>query len=219
MTDNAPVLDTFAKRAMKDIPSTSTRLSLLSRARGQDPEAWQELVSLYGPLVAYWCHRCKLSPHATADCIQDVFLAVSKSLHRYDSRRESGAFRGWLWKITLNCIRDNIRRDKRNALASGGSTAHHRLEQYPDATSIPEDEPSGIDALRDLMKRAMEQVRGEFEHRTWEIFSRAVIDQIPTGIVAVEFGIQPATVRQVRCRVLKRLREQLGDLDLSRPHL
>ncbi len=63
------------------------------------------------------------------------------------------------------------------------------------------------------MARAMEQVRGEFETKTWSIFLRSVVDQVSTEIVAKEFNVQSATVRQVRSRILRRLREQLGDLD------
>lgn len=193
--------------------TSHTRLSLLSRARVQDAQAWRDLVALYGPLVAFWCRRCGLSSHATADCIQEVFASVSKSLGSFRPQRETGSFRGWLWTITSNRIKDWIRREQRHTSAAGGSTAKLSLEQIPELDAIPTDEPSSALAVRDLVHRAIDQVRSEFEQRTWDIFSRSVLDQLPTETVAQEFGIQPATVRQVRSRVLRRLREQLGDLE------
>ncbi len=56
------------------------------------------------------------------------------------------------------------------------------------------------------------QIQPEFEPRTWEIFHRSVIDQLPTNLVAEEFGVTAANVRKVRSRILHRLREQLGDV-------
>lgn len=193
--------------------SSQTRLSLLSRARERDGEAWRELVALYGPLIAYWCQRFGLSSHATADCIQEVFASVSKSLSTFRPLRESGAFRAWLWTITSNRIKDLYRREQRHVRPTGGSTALRSIEHIADERDLPNEEPSSAVAIQALMARAMEQVRGEFEPKTWSIFLRSVVDQVSTELVASEFEVRPATVRQVRSRILKRLREQLGDLD------
>ena len=44
------------------------------------------------------------------------------------------------------------------------------------------------------------------------MFARAVMDGITTLQVADEFEVSAATVRQTRSRILRRLRQQLGDL-------
>ncbi|MEM8733143.1 MAG: sigma-70 family RNA polymerase sigma factor [Planctomycetota bacterium] len=193
--------------------SQSTRLSLLSRARERDSVAWSELVDLYGPLIAHWCYRCGFDSHQTADCVQDVFAAVARSLSDYKAQRESGAFRAWLWTITSNKIRDSLRRRRQSPTPSGGSTALAQLEQVPGETEIPESEPTERDQLDELVSRGLEQVRAEFEPRTWDIFRRSVVDQVATAIVAGEFCVTPAAVRQARSRVLRRLRQQLGDVE------
>ncbi len=124
----------------------------------------------------------------------------------------SGAFRSWLWKITSNKIRDQIRRNSRQTRSTGGSTALQKLNELPDAICIPEEEPSEAIELQQLVARGLAQVRGEFETRSWAIFERSVVDQLTTEAVAAEFGVSSAAVRQVRSRVLRRLRQQLGDL-------
>lgn len=194
--------------------SGATRASLLSRAKQQDAAAWRELVSLYGPLVAHWCHRCGLDSHTAADCVQDVFTSVAKSLNGFRAEGSSGSFRGWLWTITSNKIKDMVRRSRNQPSAPGGSTALHFLQNLPQDLDVPDVEPSEPQQLSDLVGRGLEQVRGEFEPRTWDIFRRCVIDQISTAIVAEEFCVTAAAVRQVRSRVLRRLRQQLGDLEL-----
>ena len=192
--------------------SGATRASLIARARGQQSAAWEELVELYGPLVAHWCSRCGLDSHTTADCVQEVFTAVSRSLGRFQAIKTSGAFRSWLWTIAANKIKDVVRTARTQTPGAGGSTALQRLAELPDESSIPDEEPSDAGELQQLVARGLEQVRTEFEPRTWTIFQRTVVDQLPTDIVAKEFGITAATVRQVRSRVLRRLRLQLGDL-------
>ncbi len=190
----------------------STASTLLSRARKRQSQAWEELFELYSPLVAHWCARCGMDAHASADCVQEVFASVARSLDSYEAGRTSGAFRAWLWTITRNKIRDFVRRDRRQAMPSGGSSALVRLNEIPDLDHVPTDEPSSNVELEQLIARGLEQVRAEFEPRTWEIFIRTVVDQIPTALVASEFNIQSASVRQIRSRVLRRLREQLGDI-------
>ena len=192
--------------------SNGTRLSLIARARGQQSAAWEELVELYGPLVAHWCSRCGLDSHTTADCVQDVFTAVARSLGRFQAAKASGAFRGWLWTIAANKIKDVVRKAKMQTPGAGGSTALQRLAELPDESAIPSEEPSDANELQQVVARGLEQVRVEFEPRTWSIFQRTVVDLLPTDLVAKEFNITAATVRQIRSRILRRLRLQLGDL-------
>ena len=193
--------------------SDGTRTSLLSRARRHDPAAWGELVELYGPLVAHWCRRCDLDVHASADVIQDVFSAVSQALDRFQPANREGAFRAWLWTITRNKIRDWIRREQRHPAGGGGSTALRSIHAFRDETSVPDDEPSDDRQINALVLRGLQQVRGEFADRTWRMFERNVIEGIDSAQVAQEFDVTSATVRKTRSRILRRLREHLGDLD------
>jgi len=195
--------------------SSATRLSLISRAVARQTDAWTELVDLYGPLVAHWCRRFGCDTHATADCVQEVFTAVYKSLGRYQPGERAGSFRAWLWTITANKLRDRLRAERPHDRARGGSSAMmglHAIADPNDAMAeIPDDEPTSSDELRGLMVRAMEQVRAEFEPKTWDIFIRSVVDQLSTQAVAQQYQITEATVRKIRSRIMRRLRKQLGD--------
>ena len=201
---------------MTSSQSSATRASLISRARVQESQAWCELVDLYGPLIAHWCQRCGLSAHQSADCVQEVFASVARSLQDFDSRKEHGSFRAWLWTITANKAKDNFRKNRRHVNPKGGSTALGEMEQFPDTATVPDIEPSDAEQVSALISRGLAQVRREFQPRTWDIFRRVVMDQIPTAVVAQEFCVSPAAVRQARSRVLRRLRQQLGDLEDER---
>ena len=191
--------------------SMETRLSLISRVRGADTSAWREFVQLYGPLIRYWCRSRGLESLHIDDCVQDVFLAVLRSLDLYDSHHSSGSFRGWLWTMTKRKVIDCRRRQQRQAQADGGSTALNFLNQLPEIETIDDEQTSTIQ-LKQLLYRAMQQVCAEFEAKTWKAFERCVVDGQATETVARELSLTPAAVRQYRARVLRRLRRQLGDL-------
>src|SRR5215471_1548277 len=86
-----------------------TSLSTLSRARTNDPEAWRRLVHLYSPLLRRWCAKAGLQPADTADVLQDLFAAVHHNLGGFRKNGPTDSFRGWLWTITRNKIRDHLR--------------------------------------------------------------------------------------------------------------
>ncbi|MEM9827545.1 MAG: sigma-70 family RNA polymerase sigma factor [Planctomycetota bacterium] len=203
--------------------TSQTRSSLLTRLRGSDSRAWTELVDLYGPLVTHWCIRRGLSGHAAADCVQEVFAAVHRSIDQFKPTRVSGSFRAWLWTITSRKIVDHWRSEGRHAVPAGGSTAAANLHSVADPIAATVDsasdvvmeprEPSDANQVDALVRRAMDQVRLEFTERTWRIFCRSVLDDQPTDRVAEEFSVSKASVRQTRSRVLRRIRCQLGDVE------
>ena len=55
----------------------------------------------------------------------------------------------------------------------------------------------------------LQSIEANYEARTWQVFLRTVVDQIPTDSVAAEFQMTPAGVRQIRSRVLRHLRRAM----------
>lgn len=189
------------------LTSGSTSSGLIRRAKQRDPEAWERLVDLYGPLVFYWCRRSGLAPADAADVVQDVFAAVCRALDRFEHGREENTFRGWLRVIAQNKIRDHYRRRAGEVPAAGGTDAGVRLAEIPASPS----ETSEQRALSGLYRRALDLIRSEFEHRTWQAFWRAVVEGHETADIAADLGVSANAVRQYKSRVLRRLREELGD--------
>lgn len=191
--------------------TNATQAGLLAGAIDREPRAWEQLVEIYGPLVASWCRSCRLDTVLIADVVQEVFLAVSQSLAKFRSTPGHGAFRGWLWRITRSKIVDLLRREAGKPHAQGGSTALQRLAEIPDEVELPETEPSTPDAVVELTRRALVHIQNEFQASTWTAFWRTVIDGQSSALVANELKMTTAGVRQARSRVLRRLREYLDD--------
>ena len=190
--------------------STSTHRSLLQRARGRDPAAWERMVVLYGPLVLGWCRRWGLRDDDAADVFQEVFQAVAAHLGGFHRDRPGDTFRGWLRAITRNKVADHHRRRQREPAGVGGSEARDRLARV--AEPSPPDDPVGDAAEAELLHRALAMIRGEFEARTWSAFWQTAVDGRAAADVAAELGMTPGAVRVAKSRVLHRLRTGLGDL-------
>ena len=94
--------------------------------------------------------------------------------------------------------------DPREKVLSNGP-AH-----LPDPLISDAEDPA--DQLSGLYRRALELVRAEFEQQTWTMFWRTVIDGRTPAEVSAEQGVSDAAVRQAKSRVLRRLREEVGDL-------
>ena len=182
-----------------------TPQSLLQRAVGDDQEAWGRLVYLYSPMVQHWCQRWGLQPADAEDVRQEVFQSVARTLKNFHRDRPGDTFRGWLQTITRNKLIDHIRRQERTPEALGGSGSF-RVEAY----EPPEDDPP--EQLSALHHRGLELVRGEFEEKTWQAFWRCAVDGEQATDVAQAMGMTPAAVRKAKSRVLRRLREELGDV-------
>ncbi len=194
---------------MSDLASTgSTSSSLLERARARDPEAWRRLVDLYGPLVMAWCRRFGLPEAELADVFQETLAAVATHLGGFRRDRSGGSFRGWLWTITRNKVHDSFRRRHVNPLAMGGAAGQDVLDNLVS----PVAEPSSESDERELLLRALDLVRGDFEDRTWHAFWQVVVEGQSAGDVAPTLGLTINAVYKARARVLARLREELGDL-------
>ena len=178
-----------------------------------DSRAWHELVELYGPLISSWCRRNGADWHMTADCIQEVFLVLTNRLDTFRPTGMSGSFRAWLWSIARNKLIDLFRASSRQPLATGGSTAHLTMQSVASEQDWMQDELTDALDVGSLTRRAIEQVRSEFTEQSWTVFERTVVDGISTPIVSKELGISPAAIRQAKSRILRRLRQQLGDLE------
>lgn len=189
---------------------TGTSPSLIRRVAARDPEAWRRFTRLYGPLVFHWCQRQGLSEHDAADVMQEVFVSVARSVAAYEDRAGS-SFRGWLWTVTRNQIVSFLRKCTRQGAAGGGTENWQRLLNVAESLSDDPDQFTSQFEIDALYRRGLELVRQEFRPRTWEIFWRNVVEDQATDTVATEFGVSANSVRQTRSRVLRRIRQELGD--------
>ncbi len=199
---------------MAETASFSTSASLIRRVQRRDPEAWQRLSRLYGPLAYRWTRQCGLQPSDAADVVQNVFFSVAQHVEGYSSGGPNHSFRGWLWTITRNAVREFYRQQATHPQAVGGTDAQIRFQEIAESLDQIDSSPDvtdGFDASASLAHRALTLIKGDFEPRTWDAFWRTTIDNQPAAEVGIELGLTTKAVRQAKYRVLCRLREVLAD--------
>ena len=212
MSSNHGKLSEPASSEERPQTSTATSRSLLERIKADDAAAWDRLISLYAPMAYRWCRRCDLPEQEIADVLQEVFQSVGTHISSFRKDKEGDTFRGWLRTITQHKVVDHFRKLGREPGGAGGTDAQVRFAKLPAAPRPDEDDSSERRADRGVVGRALELIRGEFEERTWRAFwLTAVEDRVPTD-VAIELGMSPGAVRVAKSRVLRRLRDELGEI-------
>lgn len=189
----------------------ATSLTLLDRARANEAGAWDRLVGLYAPLVGYWCDRAGVQPADADDVTQEVFQAAFRGLTTFRRDQPGDTFRGWLRGVTRNMIANHFRRVGRHPRGRGGSSAFAQLQEVADPLVDLPDEDDVAEVQR-LNRRALDQIRDEFETRTWQMFWQIVVEDRAPAEVAASMNVSAAAVRKAKSRVLHRLKEEIGEV-------
>ena len=183
-----------------------TRKSLLLRAREGDQGAWDDLHTIYRPLIVGWLHRQAVADRDLDDVVQEIFLAVYHGLESFSHSGREGAFRAWIRTIALNYSCNYWRSPARRVRSPGGVDADEALRQLEDPDSALWqfwDEEHDRHLLRCLM--GMMEI--EFEPATMQAFRRVALEGATGVDAARELGLSVGAVYAARSRVMRRLRE------------
>ena len=116
-------------------------------------------------------------------------------------------FRKWLWGVTRNKILQFWGQQAKLPHA-GGSAVRTIPETPPEETDAHE----AAETRLLIFSRALERLQTEFQHSTWQAFWRTTVNEQPGVRVAQELGISVGAVYTAKSRVLKRVREEFGEL-------
>ncbi len=185
---------------------SETSVSLLDQLKtGGDELTWRRLVDFYSPLIRGWLLRYGMSSQDAEDISQDVMAVVVRRIKEFD-RQRTGSFRSWLRSITVNCVRDFLRKRRRRPLVTGGQDLQRMLDELAD----PQSGLSGIwNQQHDqyVLDRLLEQIKPSFAANTWTAFQRLTIDGASAQEVADELGVTVNSVFISKSRILAKLRE------------
>jgi RNA polymerase sigma factor (sigma-70 family) len=195
------------------ISPSETRLSLIARLSDHDDvEAWDEFVAIYVPLL-YRLARQKGLQHADAEELsQEVLIAVSRAVHRWQPDPERGRFRDWLFRIGRNAIINFLTRPKYRAIGSGKSDVMWMLEQKCDDT-CGESAVFALEERREVFHWAAARVSSVVEPTTWQAFWQTSVESRPIAEVARSLGISVGSVYVARSRVMARIRSEVSGFE------
>jgi RNA polymerase sigma-70 factor (ECF subfamily) len=197
-------------RPMGDEPATSASLLMRIRDRG-DHAAWSRFVEVYRPLIHGFARKHGLQEADAADLTQEVLRAVARSVGRLDYDPRRGTFRGWLFTVVRNELRDFLGRRRRQVQGSGDTGVQQALNEQPAPGGGPEEEWDRAYERR-LFTWAAEQVRAGVQGSTWQAFWQTAVEGKSGQEVAKALGMSVAAVYLAKSRVMARLKEQIRQL-------
>jgi len=189
-------------------PTSVSLLDRLRAAQADDPD-WLRLEGIYQPLIRRWLGRVPGLGDESADLTQEVFLVMVRDIPKFDRRRE-GSFRAWVRQVTVNVLRNHRKRQSRKPAIGWGP-----CDAFLDGLAKPNSELArewDLDHDRHIFQKLQKAVQPGFAPATWEAFRRFALDGLPAAQVAAELGLTVNAVTLAKSRILKRLREEAGDL-------
>ncbi|QEG00254.1 RNA polymerase sigma factor RpoE [Stieleria maiorica] len=195
---------------MTDFPET--RESLIRRVKDTgDRCAWEEFSSMYRPVIYRVAKSRGMQDADAQDLAQQVLLAVSSAIGRWEKQCAETKFRHWLSRITRNAVVKFMTRGPRD-VAVGGTGMLDWLEECPD----PDSETAqrfDLEYRRQLYLTASDQVRRKIQPQSWQIFQMTVLDGGSIEDAARQTDRTIGSVYAVRSRVMRQLREAVSRLE------
>lgn len=183
-----------------------TRASLIVRLKdAADTAAWQEVVSIYGPLIYRLAQRQGLQEHDADDVVQEVFTAVSRSVQAWLDQEQRGKFRNWLFGITKRIAINALLRRPIASVGLGGEAAN-LLQLIPDKEHELMSQVE-LEYEREVYRWASAKVRAQVTEATWLAFHLTHVEGLEISKVATDLGMSVGNVYIARSRVMSRLRD------------
>ena len=191
--------------------SPPTRPSLLVRLRdSSDHDAWKQFVEIYTPLVYAYGRRRGLQDADASDLAQDVMQIISRRADAFNYDTDRGTFRGWLFTVTLNRLRDLAKKAGRREQGSGKSAVHQVLNELP--ANEAEDLWNKEHQWR-LFQWAAERAKPGFRETSWNAFWQNAVEQKPAKEVAEALSISVGAVHIAKSRALAKIREIVDEVE------
>lgn len=195
---------------MAEFPDTNQ--SLIVRVR--DPSnrtAWDQFEQIYRPVI-FRIARARGMQHCDAlDLVQQVLLSVASAIENYERYDDGTRFRNWLSRITRNAILKSLSRGPSDR-AAGGSEMLDLMSELP-AGDSETDALIELEYRREIYQRAATRVRREVQETTWLAFELTVLQEQSIEQACRTLGLSSGSVYAARSRIIRRLRDAVGELD------
>ncbi len=170
--------------------------------------AFQSLVQKYQNRVYNHCLRMINDEEESADLTQEVFLKVYRNINNYE---HTYSFYTWLYRITVNCCIDYMRKKRRQlqgvSLSQGSqddSSEAGKEQDIPDEKFSPDHRMVNVE-LQEILNRAI----GQLSEKLRSIIILKEIEGFSYDEIAEILGCSRGTVKSRLFRARERLKELL----------
>ena len=178
-------------------------LDLVDRARAGDTDAFRELVDRHSQTMFKTAFRLTGNEADADDLVQEAFLRAYRKLDRFDGRSQ---FSTWLYRITVNCgmdlMRKKSRRQARAAMDDG---------VVLDSVATEDPRPDRL-ALSGEIGRAVQGVLGTLSPMERSAFVLRHFEGRSIAEIGGLLGARSGATKHAIFRAVKKLRAALGPL-------
>ncbi len=194
--------------------SPETQPSLLVKIRDErDGESWSRFVGIYTPAIYGFLKHQGLQDADAADLTQDVMASVSEAIKSFEYHPQQGRFRGWLFTVVQNRLRNFWRGVAMRPAAKRDSQSYQRLLEHPDDRINATQQAWEREYESHLFVCAAEQVRPQVRESTWRAFWGTVVAGESPAAVAGRLDMTPSAVRLAKARVIARIKREIQLLE------
>ncbi len=194
------------------LDSPPTRHSLILRLPAStDTEAWQEFAAIYEPLIYRFGRRRGMQDADARELVQNVFVAVTRAVSRWQPDPARGRFRAWLFRIARNQLIDMVGKRKVDR-GTGKTSVMLALQQVHE---LPQDRELLLDYRRELFLSAAGFIRDSVQPTTWQAFWSTSVEGEPIDSAAQRLGISVGAIYIARSRVLHRLKQLIHQWEVE----
>ncbi len=183
--------------------SLNPELLLARRAAKSDPQAWDEIIGLFGERIFNLCFRFAGNRPEAEDLTQEVFLKLYGHLHQY---RGDVPLMAWALRLSRNLCIDYYRQHRARRECETVSAAV--LEQMPAA-----DDPRADTQLRERRRLVYETLETMAENLATVLELRDLqglsYEEI-AGFLEVPMGTVKSRLSRARKELVSRLETRLG---------
>lgn len=134
------------------------------------------------------------------DIAQEVLISVRRKLGDFRKTEKGHSFRGWLYRVTKNAIINFLRYQAKHPGSGRRFRPHEDDRTSPDEP--PEDSSVTQPGIGFCRSKTLEMAKAMFDERSWGIYWRFKIDNVPAQEVAknsaprlATFGRSPSASR------------------------
>ena len=164
-------------------------------------------MEIYRPVICRMAGFRGMQEADAEDLAQQVLMAISGAIERWEVDPERATFRTWLKRVANNAILNALTRGVPDR-GSGDDDIRRFLEQRPESEG-PELDLLQTEFRRETFLRAARQIRDEFTDETWNSFWLTAVQGMEVDAVAKELGRTRGSVYASRSRVMKRLKQKV----------
>lgn len=178
-------------------------MNLIKKFKAGDESAFEELVKRYQKKVYNTTYRMMGNREDANDLAQEAFLRVYRKLDRF---KGNSSFSTWLFTVTTNLCRDEMRKRQRRLQTTSLSEKERNI---PDEMMSPED----LSLQRELRDK-LQQVIDKLPNKHREVIILREFQGLSYDEIAEVTGVSMGTVKSRLSRARRSIKQELKSRNL-----